>query len=216
MAYNPTTWNTGDTITAEKLNHMENGITSAQVYTESETVRFSGEVTAEGNEGIYGALINCNLSDVPEQITVVFDGTEYTVSKVEINGNSVYGGFGETDPDFSEYPFTIMTQQGMPLSRLFTETASTHQVEIVTLTKTVKEDLADLIPVMQLISGVTNSADALAAFNAGKLLYFYHLNKCYMVADIDTSAEEFNFIPENNSIICSYSGSRVEIGAQYA
>ena len=31
MAYEPTTWNTGDVITAEKLNKMEQGIANEQV-----------------------------------------------------------------------------------------------------------------------------------------------------------------------------------------
>lgn len=26
MAYDPTTWTTGDTITAEKMNHLEQGV----------------------------------------------------------------------------------------------------------------------------------------------------------------------------------------------
>lgn len=56
MAYTKTTWNTGDVITAEKLNHMEDGITSAQVYTESEAVRFSGSVTTEED----GGGVRCN------------------------------------------------------------------------------------------------------------------------------------------------------------
>ena len=29
MAYEPNTWNTGDTITAEKLNHLEQGVAFA-------------------------------------------------------------------------------------------------------------------------------------------------------------------------------------------
>ena len=29
MAYEPNTWETGDTITAEKLNHLEQGVASA-------------------------------------------------------------------------------------------------------------------------------------------------------------------------------------------
>ena len=31
MAYNPTTWTTDDTITAEKLNHLEQGVANEQV-----------------------------------------------------------------------------------------------------------------------------------------------------------------------------------------
>lgn len=31
MAYSPTTWTTGDTITAEKMNHLEQGVANEQV-----------------------------------------------------------------------------------------------------------------------------------------------------------------------------------------
>ena len=30
MAYEPNTWSTGDTITAEKLNHLEQGVATSQ------------------------------------------------------------------------------------------------------------------------------------------------------------------------------------------
>lgn len=37
MAYEPNTWNTGDTITSEKLNHMEQGVSAASAAAEAAT-----------------------------------------------------------------------------------------------------------------------------------------------------------------------------------
>lgn len=195
--YTPITWATGDVITAEKLNHMEDGITSAQVYSVSEDVRFSDSVTTEENGEMYSQIISCNFSDTPEQIKVVFDGTEYICEKVVLDGSIAYGGAGATEPDFSEYPFVI--RAGNSVSMFFTETASTHQVEITAITKAVNEDLANAMPVMRLISEVTNSADAVAAFNAGKLLYFTYggPTSFYIVTGIDTTDQKFIAIPDN-------------------
>ena len=177
MSYEKQTWQTGDIITAEKLNHMEDGITSAQVYSVSEDVRFSGSVTTAENHGSYTANIDCDLSDLPEQIKVRFDGTEYTCEKT-ISGPAVgYGGVGAPIPDFSEYPFAINIANAVTI---LTETASTHQVEITAVVKLPNEDITDLLPIMQLIDGVTNSTDAVGAFNAGKLLYFTYQDGFYI------------------------------------
>lgn len=230
MSYTPTNWQTGDVVTAEKLNKLENGVASGGVYTESETVRFSGEVTTENAEGMGYADIECELSDAPEQITVVFDGTEYTVSKSDIGGeNFAYGGIGETGPDFSEYPFAIaVTKQTIgPITQwhtaFYTETVSTHQVVIKADTKAVNQELADAIsgvmPIMQLVNGETLSADAVEAFESGKLLYFYYTDPsddsrtCYMVTGINTSTKRFTFVPENSDIVCTYLGAEVAIEA---
>lgn len=209
MAYTKTTWNTGDVITAEKLNNMEDGITSAQAYTESESVRFSGSVTTEEYAGMYGAEIDCDLFDFPNQITVTFDGTEYTCERVAAGDNFAYGSVSSGAPDFSEYPFAILAG---PHSLIVTETASTHQVEITATTKSVNQDLADLIPVMQLVSGITNSADAVAAYNAGKLLYFTYDDpkSFYIVTGINTENYMFVTIPDNGPN-CSFEVDKIDI-----
>lgn len=209
MAYTKTTWNTGDVITAEKLNHMEDGITSAQVYTESEQMRFSGSVATEERNGMYGAEIDCDLSDEPQRIAVTFDGTEYTCERVAFGNDSVYGGFSSNAPDFSEYPFFIIADNH---SFIQTEAGGTHQVEITSIVKSVNEDLADLIPVMQLVSGVTNSADALAAFNAGKLLYFTYNSGFYVVTGIDQTNHKFITTPSDGTVSCNFSSTKISIG----
>lgn len=209
--YNPTTWATGDVITAEKLNHMEDGITSTQVYSVSEQVRFSGSVTTEQDGEVYYTEIDCNLSDAPEQIKVTFDGTEYTCEKVGNNPSFGYGGLDATlGDDFSEYPFAVVVQG----SDVFidTETVSTHQVEIAVVSKTVNQDLTDAIPVMRLIHGVTNSADALTAFNAGRLLYFTYQGGFYIVTGIDQTNNIFIITPSDGTVACHFSGTKISIG----
>lgn len=45
MAYNKTTWNTGDIVTAEKLNNLEQGVTNAQTMVLHGTETNDGHVT---------------------------------------------------------------------------------------------------------------------------------------------------------------------------
>lgn len=213
MSYTPTAWQTGDVVTAEKLNKLENGVTSAQVYTESETVRFSGSVTTEAKEGFNVATINCDLSDLPEQITVVFDGTEYTVSKTGFgNGYFAYGDFGETGPDFSEYPFVAAALQESTTTSLYIENEGTHQMVIKVATKTVNQELADVIsnvvPIMRLIHNKTLSADAVEAFNDGKLLYFVGGGMTHIVTG--TENNNFTYIPDGSNG-CSFAGEYISI-----
>ena len=214
MAYEKQTWQTGDIITADKLNHIENGINSAQVYSVSEVVRFSGSVTMVEDEGTYYADIDCDLSDAPEQIKVTFDGTEYICEKISFDSGFAYGGVGESEPDFSEYPFFISADKD---ATILTETAGAHQVEISAVTETLNQDLADVISVMLLMNRVTNSADAVAAYNAGKLLYFTYGNpkSFYIVTGIDNAHNEFVSIPSNN-IRCIFSDVKIVITAGQA
>lgn len=68
MAYSKNTWATGDTITAEKLNHMENGIASSlELHTvyddETMETRYSGEE------------IQSIATNLPDRLAVVVDFT---------------------------------------------------------------------------------------------------------------------------------------------
>lgn len=171
MAYTPTNWQTGDVVTAERLNKLENGVTSAQVYTESETVRFSGEVTALAQGGVNSAEIDCNLLDAPEQITVVFDGTEYTVDKVVGDDGAVYGIIENDMPSFSQYPFCIYADTATPRAMLVTETASTHQVVIKTVTRTINSELQAALP-FRAVVGTTTLAELEEAWGSGRLVYY--------------------------------------------
>ena len=66
-----------------------------------------------------------------DEIVVTFDGTEYTCQKIVVDGGFAYGGIGSDGPDFSEYPFFIVTDaEG---NRLYTQTAGTYTVKIETM-----------------------------------------------------------------------------------
>ncbi len=195
MSYTPTVWQTGDTITAEKLNKLEGGVADATLIDTEETVLFSGSVTTEEHNGIYGAQIDCDLSDSPEQIKVTFDGTEYTCEKIDNGGGLiVYGGFGESGPDFSEYPFGIVCVTGNSNS-ILTETAGAHQVEITAVTRSINQDIGNLFPLI-IKNETTNFEEMEDALARNRLMYFVQANKYYFITDINP----ISFIPEDNTI----------------
>lgn len=84
--------------------------------------------TAEGEYGSVGTLAYSTPIDA-DTIKVTFNGTEYTCDKTLMGGSVSYGGVGEQGPDFSEYPFAIISiaESG---NILYTETAGTYQVKI--------------------------------------------------------------------------------------
>ncbi len=81
MAYTPTTWTTGDTITATKLNKLENGVANAGsaliVYTNSSTTATVGEIE-------YGETLNATFAEIYDALA---DGVPVYIRKfVETNG----------------------------------------------------------------------------------------------------------------------------------
>lgn len=170
--YEPTVWATGDVVTAEKLNKLENGVASGGVYTESETVRFSGEVTtAESYGDFMASLPGCDLSDAPDQITVVFDGTEYTVNATLADDIVCYGVYSEeSGVDFSQYPFFINAFTETSRTVFSTETAGTHSVVIKSVTKTVNSELQAVLP-LRAVVGTTTLAELEEAWGSGRLVY---------------------------------------------
>ena len=75
-----------------------------------------------------------------DTIKVTFNGTEYTCDKISTQGGGGYGGVGNTGPDFSEYPFAIIsgTRDGKTRNTLYTESVGTYQVKIEALEETVE------------------------------------------------------------------------------
>jgi len=81
MSYTPTTWQTGDIITAAKLNNMEQGIAGNNlVFIESEIV---------DNNGVLSLILKANFNELSELLsngkilyTIVIDDTnpEYYIS----------------------------------------------------------------------------------------------------------------------------------------
>lgn len=124
MAYTPINWQTGDTITAEKLNRCDNGWGTENTQLFSETV--TTEAGEYGNEGqlAFSSMVSSS------ELTVTFDGTDYQCSAVELSGNSGYGYGGvdsELEYDFTTYPFAVSFTNSYG-NILATETAGSHTV----------------------------------------------------------------------------------------
>jgi len=175
MAYTPVGWQTGDTITADRLNRMDRG------WGYESTELFSETVTTAEQNGIYGAALA--YSDVidADSIIVTFDGMEYVCSRIDKYGTHFYGGFGEQGPVFTEYPFFLSS--GRNGNTVYTETASTHTVAASVTSLQTSADFAaavsmaspidaSLLP-FRCVPSVTTYAEMRAAAVAGRLLYFY-------------------------------------------
>lgn len=155
MAYTKQTWSCGDTITADKLNHMESGIEEAieccsgggtadvgYSCEEGYVTVFDGSVTTEENSGMNGAEVVAD-SQISETIKVTFNGTAYECERrtESLNGETayVYGAdidFSNQTIDFSEYPFAIMNY-GTSDIVIITETAGTYTVKVETVSDVV-------------------------------------------------------------------------------
>ena len=70
MAYVKINWETGDIITAEKLNHMENGIANS----------FNLNAVRNGSKGIAysGEEIQAIMSTAPDRILMIYNNTDDT------------------------------------------------------------------------------------------------------------------------------------------
>ena len=126
MAYTPINWQTGDTITAEKMNKMDNGwgVETTQLFGETVT-------TVAGEYGNEAELTYANPI-IADPITVTFDGNEYTCPVVSMSGAE--HGYGGVDSswtyDFSQYPFAIVTNEMNGQNTFATHTAGTYTVAV--------------------------------------------------------------------------------------
>lgn len=109
MAYTKNTWQTGDIVTSQKLNHMEDGIAN------SENVFIVGGVSFDENSNLVGTLDKTwqEIHDAMQNkiCLVVFSDNvgifQFLVeSAVEI-GNDYHVGIGGTD-------FLVSTANGYP------------------------------------------------------------------------------------------------------
>lgn len=149
MAYEKQTWKCGETISADKLNHMEDGIANAggdcdcgYECTETKVSLFDGSVTTESDDpkqpGAIGDVSAYTALEEPPIITVTFNGTQYICEPLD--GQFAYGAeFNpETGLDWSTYPFSLMlaTEEGNP-SMIATQTAGTYTIKIEMAEETV-------------------------------------------------------------------------------
>ena len=146
MAYDKHTWTCDEPITVERLNHIEDGIANAgggECGFECETtitlLTEESVTTTTQDELNRGVLSYSQLIDA-EVVKVTFNGTEYECPRIATRNGYGYGGVGQSGPDFSEYPFAILSGTTPILSyktMLFTETAGTYTIKIEAVEKTI-------------------------------------------------------------------------------
>ena len=187
MSYTPINWQTGDVITAEKLNKMDNGWGIQDVQLFSETV-----TTVSTEVGAYAELAYYNLINA-DSITVTFDGTDYECTRISSGRGNYYGGFGQSGPDFSEYPFCLISGNS---NAIYTESTGEHTVAVTAPSMAVSDTFKSAInsvgalPLL-CVSGVTTSGEMLSAWTSGRLLYFKYGGNLYVITNLAPSGSTF-------------------------
>lgn len=69
MSYTPTTWTTGDTITATKLNKIENGIVSASPYDAVIRLTHSNDSGQDITDNLTPSIISGTYADLHSKIS---------------------------------------------------------------------------------------------------------------------------------------------------
>lgn len=116
MAYEKQTWNSGDTITAQKLNHMEDGIAGG-------TLVIGGFSSAEGSPELVGTsdktwqeIYNAMVAGVRCVVVIAdTDGCSQLTITASFHEGGVYG-FGINHPGGS-YTATTTSADGYPAAR---------------------------------------------------------------------------------------------------
>lgn len=187
MSYTPINWQTGDVITAPKLNKMDNGweIGNAQLFSEL--------VTTAESSGLFGALLAYEGIINYSTITVTFNNNEYICERIVQDGFYYYGGFSPSGPDFSEYPFAIQSSEN-GTNMIFTSTAGTFSVSAMANVVNISDDFRDAVnesigfqtPLPFLcIPHHTTYAEMILAVASGRLLYFYDANICHFITSFE-------------------------------
>lgn len=175
MTYTPINWQTGDTITAEKMNKIDNR------WSAENTQIFSETVTAVAQEWGNNAAFSYNQIINSEVIEVTFNGVKYTCRRTIADGWAFYGGSTPQGDDFTVYPFGIVSgsDSGTVQNVLITETAGTYTVAVNAMTLTVSDDFALAVataePVhdFEIILGTTTYTEAETAFGSKKNVYYF-------------------------------------------
>lgn len=139
MAYEPKTWQCGEVVSADALNHMEQGIAEASEggggcdcgyeCTEALVELFNGSLTTTSQGGLSGAFFNPSQPIEGESVVVTLNGTDYTLPKVTTPYSTVYGEVdANNNPVFTNYPCAVMIFNGQ--NGFITPSEGTYQVVI--------------------------------------------------------------------------------------
>ena len=168
MAYTPINWQTGDTITAEKMNKMDNGWSAGSTVLTSESVTTESEI-----EGAYGALAY-TTPITADTITVTLDGTPYVCDAVIDGSDYIYG-----DIDLVTKPFYIISNSEE--NGIGTAEAGTYSLEISEtainvspqFVSAVNASIPELIPPFKLVEDETTLSELNVAAAQERFCYLW-------------------------------------------
>ncbi len=212
MAYTPINWQTGDTITADKLNRCDNG------WGYESTQLFSETVTTVAEQMGNMAQLAYSGTDTPETMSVEFDGTDYECTRQD-GGSECWWG-APSPADFSTYPFVVVYTGGSWL--LGTQTADTHTVAASVVGVEVSADfdaavksiIVDVSSIPLLcVAGTTTRAEMVAAESAGRLMYF--ASGGYFIITGGVSNGIITFMPEQSGLVAEFDGNDLFSLIQY-
>lgn len=217
MAYTPINWQTGDTITAEKLNRCDNGwaveSSSQQLFSETVTTTLDPDYP---DDPAWGTLAYSTLITA-DTLTVTFDGTDYTCPRIDLGNDSVYGGWSNDAPDFTDYPFAIYSSEFMGSINNSVATASggtytvvasltSSSIETSPAFETAVNSVVDTSTMPMLcVSGTTTLVEMRVAYGAGRILFFRPregVNQIRYVTDFTSSS--VTFIPTDQNVTATF------------
>ena len=189
MSYTPINWQTGDQITAEKMNKMDNGwsVSSAlQTF-------YDGDITTTDANNREALITSSAEFATASELKVTLNNVEYNLTGFDDGG---YWTWGAPYGDFSQYSFSIYISNENTAATFVSQTAGTYALKIEangtsvetsadfqSAVKSVAGDSSN--SPLQLIPNVTQYDDARDAFDAGRLIYFFteedSVKKCFFV-----------------------------------
>lgn len=190
MSYTPINWQTGEIISADKLNKMDNG------WGVGYTQLFSEQVITEDHGGFNGADFTYKGIIDYNTIKVTFNNNEYICDSILVDDSYYYGGFTENGPDFSKYPFII--ESGGGFNTIYTSTAGTFSVDVSVSDIVISDNFSKAVETVfrdnplpfLCVSGVTTWQEMANAAASGRLLYFYSGNECHFITSFRQESGE--------------------------
>ena len=201
MAYTPINWQTGDTITADKLNRCDNGwaVESTQLFSETVTT----EIDPEYPDDPPYAQLAYTSQITADTIIVTFDGTAYTCD----NQGGTYGGAG--------CPFRLMSISGFgnaletDVAGTYEISAATSSIETSTAFQSAVTSFVDTSTIpMRCVSGTTTAQAAYQAMSSGRMLFFNPYDSQYQMCFVTELAQDgtVSFIPTLSGVTASVQG----------
>lgn len=225
MSYTKREWTTGNVVGAVDLNRIEDRIANIDVdeirgWGVGSTQLFSESVTTEVDPEqpdfppiaslLYTQFINL------EQIIVSFGGTNYVCNSIS-DDPSVSVEYGAPwsvelqSYDFSEYPFSLYSEEGK--NYFTTETAGTYTIAVSTIAIEVSDAFSDAVNMavvipdvstmpFRCVDGQTSDVDMQTAFADGRILYFFASATCFYITE--AAINSIKFFPESQHVSATF------------